>query len=116
MGAAGLVATNSIRGGKNRKVLEAICETTRIYEAWSDEGWVNEGAAVRVSLVAFGHASQDVMLDGATVAGIHSDLSISCDSNIADTTMARKLESNKGVSFQGAVLIGDFEVERRVAE
>ncbi|MBP9684823.1 MAG: class I SAM-dependent DNA methyltransferase [Rhodoferax sp.] len=116
LGAAGLVATNSIRGGKNRKVLEAICETTRIYEAWSDEGWVNEGAAVRVSLVAFGHASQDVMLDGATVAGIHSDLSISCDSNIADTTMARKLESNKGVSFQGAVLIGDFEVERRVAE
>jgi hypothetical protein len=44
--AAGLVATNSIRGGKNRKALEAICETTRIYEAWSDEGWVNEGAAV----------------------------------------------------------------------
>nr|WP_295769208.1 DNA methyltransferase [Rhodoferax sp.] len=59
LGAAGLVATNSIRGGKNRKVLEAICETTRIYEAWSDEGWVNEGAAVRVSLVAFGHAAQD---------------------------------------------------------
>ncbi len=27
-------------------------DTTRIYDAWSDEGWVNEGAAVRVSLVA----------------------------------------------------------------
>ena len=33
--AAGLVATNSIRGGANRKVLERIVETTRIFEAWS---------------------------------------------------------------------------------
>ena len=48
--AAGLVATNSIRGGANRKVLERIVDTTRIFEAWSDEEWVNEGAAVRVSL------------------------------------------------------------------
>ena len=37
--AAGLVATNSIRGGKNRAVLDAITKTTRIFEAWSDEGW-----------------------------------------------------------------------------
>jgi hypothetical protein len=36
--AAGLVSTNSIRGGANRKVLERIVETTRIFEAWSDEG------------------------------------------------------------------------------
>jgi len=50
LGAAGLVATNSIRGGKNRVVLDAICRTSRIFEAWSDEAWVNEGAAVRVSL------------------------------------------------------------------
>jgi type II restriction/modification system DNA methylase subunit YeeA len=45
LGAAGLVATNSIRGGKNRVVLDAIARTTRIFEAWSDEGWVNDGAA-----------------------------------------------------------------------
>lgn len=48
--AAGLVSTNSIRGGANRKVLERIIETTRIFEAWSDEEWGNDGAAVRVSL------------------------------------------------------------------
>jgi type II restriction/modification system DNA methylase subunit YeeA len=52
LSAAGLVSTNSIRGGANRKVLDAIANTTRIFEAWSDEAWVNEGAAVRVSLVA----------------------------------------------------------------
>ncbi|MDR0673247.1 MAG: N-6 DNA methylase [Zoogloeaceae bacterium] len=52
--AAGLVATNSIRGGANRKVLDSIVRDMRIVEAWSDEPWVNDGAAVRVSLVAFG--------------------------------------------------------------
>jgi type II restriction/modification system DNA methylase subunit YeeA len=34
---AGLVATNSIRGGANRKVLERIAASTRIFNAWSDE-------------------------------------------------------------------------------
>jgi type II restriction/modification system DNA methylase subunit YeeA len=71
LGAAGLVSTNSIRGGKNRKVLDAICVTTQIYEAWGDEGWVNDGAAVRVSLVAFGHSSQTAILDGKEVALLH---------------------------------------------
>lgn len=52
--AAGLVATNSIRGGANRKVLERILAHGPIFNAWSDEPWINEGAAVRVSLVCFG--------------------------------------------------------------
>lgn len=51
---AGLVTTNSIRGGANQQVLARICDTTRIFNAWSDEDWINEGAAVRVSLVCFG--------------------------------------------------------------
>ena len=46
----GLVATNSIRGGANRRVLQAATDTRRIFEAWSDEPWVVDGAAVRVSL------------------------------------------------------------------
>ncbi|MDP1607578.1 MAG: hypothetical protein Q8L93_13245 [Rhodocyclaceae bacterium] len=45
----------------------------RIFEAWSDEPWVNDGAAVRVSLVAFGR-SDGAQLDGADVERIHSDL------------------------------------------
>ena len=35
--AAGLVSTQAIRAGSNRKVLEAIVADTRIFEAWSDE-------------------------------------------------------------------------------
>jgi hypothetical protein len=51
------VSTNSIRGGANRKVLEPIAEAGAIFEAWSDEGWTVEGAAVRVSLVCFSDGS-----------------------------------------------------------
>jgi len=51
--AVGLVSTNSIRGGANRKVLERVMADATIFEAWSDEPWVVEGAAVRVSLVCF---------------------------------------------------------------
>ncbi|MEQ1592359.1 MAG: DUF559 domain-containing protein, partial [Thiobacillaceae bacterium] len=54
---AGLVATQAIRNGSNRKVLARIVTTAPIFEAWSDEEWINNGAAVRVSLVCFGHTS-----------------------------------------------------------
>ena len=72
----GLVATNSIRGGANRKVLEPIAEAGAIFEAWSDEPWTVDGAAVRVSLVCFRRVDGEMArLDGADVSGIHSDLS-----------------------------------------
>ena len=72
----GLVATNSIRGGANRKVLEPIAERNAIFEAWSDEPWTVDGAAVRVSLVCFGIGdTRAPKLDGATVETIHADLS-----------------------------------------
>ena len=45
---AGLVATNSIRGGKNRVVLDRIVKNSAIYDAWSDEPWIVDGANVRV--------------------------------------------------------------------
>lgn len=49
----GLVATNSIRGGANRRVLDQIASESGIFEAWSDEPWVIEGASVRVSLICY---------------------------------------------------------------
>ncbi|MEQ1663451.1 MAG: DUF559 domain-containing protein, partial [Thiobacillus sp.] len=66
---AGLVATNSIRGGSNRKVLERVLTVAPIFEAWSDEPWINNGAAVRVSLVCFGHSSPS---PSAEEPGVHS--------------------------------------------
>lgn len=104
---AGLVSTNSIRGGANQQVLTRICETTRIFGAWSDEDWVNEGAAVRVSLVCFGDG-EGTTLDGQPVEVIHADLTAGEGLNL---TQAKRLSTNKGASFQGPVLVGPFEVE-----
>jgi hypothetical protein len=104
------VSTNSIRGGANRKVLDAIEQSSRIFEAWGDEAWVNDGAAVRVSLVAFGASEQVPMLDGVEVTVVHSDLSAG-SSTALDLTQAERLPANAGVSFQGPVLIGKFDVE-----
>ena len=59
--AAGLVSTNSIRGGANRRVLERLMQDATIFEAWSDEPWIVDGAAVRVSLVCFGQAGNGVI-------------------------------------------------------
>ena len=67
---AGLVATNSIRGGANRKVLERIRKTSTIFHAWSDLEWVNEGAAVRVSLVGFGNPPRPPFCKGGSDAGV----------------------------------------------
>ena len=54
---AGLVATNSVRGGANRRVLDAIANSLVLFDAWADEPWAVEGAAVRVSLVCFSLAA-----------------------------------------------------------
>ncbi len=51
--AGGLLATNSIRDGANRRVLERIKQTGDIFMAWSDRDWILDGAAVRVSMVGF---------------------------------------------------------------
>lgn len=112
--AAGLVATNSIRGGANRKVLDAIVKEARIFDAWSDEPWVNDGAAVRVSLVAFGQPRATAILDGSEVELIQSNLEAG-SAQVADVTKAQRLPANAGVSFQGPVLVGDFEVEGATA-
>lgn len=106
----GLVGTNSIRGGANRRVLDRITETMRIYEAWSDEPWVNNGAAVRVSLVCFGKTDQPASLDGKPVPRINSDLT----SETALAT-ARKLQENANCAFVATVKAGPFDIQGNVA-
>jgi hypothetical protein len=73
---AGLVATNSIRGGANRRVLERIAGNGVIFDAWDDEPWILDGAAVRVSLISFAadKAPEDVRLDGTVVSRVNPTL------------------------------------------
>ena len=113
LGTAGLVATNSIRGGKNRVVLDAITRTTRIYEAWSDEAWVNEGAAVRVSLVAFGHAEQGPQLDGTQVEHIGANLSVGC--RLDSLANVAKLTGNGSGCLLGVQQNGPFTISGSTA-
>jgi hypothetical protein len=110
--AAGLVATQAIRAGSNRAVLTAICETTQIFDAWSDESWVNEGAAVRVSLVCFGAAVQAASLNGQAVTQIHADLT---SGDGLDLTQTNTLLENAAVSFEGAQKNGPFDVSGEIA-
>lgn len=110
--AAGLVATNSIRGGANRKVLDSIVGSTRIFEAWSDLDWINEGAAVRVSLVAFGEGGDAIRLDGQSVTQIHADLTTGDAINL---TVAGRLEENVDVSFQGTSKKASFDISGEIA-
>ena len=109
---AGLVATNSIRGGANRRVLDPLAQAGAITDAWGDEPWTLDGAAVRVSLVCWGRdRAASSTLDGAAVPAIHADLT----AGAADLTMARKLAENTGVAFQGSKKVGPFEVSGEVA-
>lgn len=110
--AAGFVSTQSIRAGANRAVLKRIVETTHIFEAWGDEKWVNDGAAVRVSLVCFGAVEDTAQLNGHSVSRIHADLS---GGEALDLTAAGLLAENLNTSFIGTQKGGAFEIEGRVA-
>ncbi|MEY9299778.1 type II restriction/modification system DNA methylase subunit YeeA [Bradyrhizobium elkanii] len=105
---AGLVATNSIRGGANRVVLDQLVRDLTIFDAWSDEPWVVEGAAVRVSLIAFAgkSAANLVRLNDCAVETIHTDLT----AGAVDFGKAVPLPENANVSFIGTQKSGSFDI------
>jgi type II restriction/modification system DNA methylase subunit YeeA len=108
----GLVSTNSIRGGANRRALAPIAEAGAIFEAWSDEPWVIDGAAVRVSLICFAkEPAQGARLDGAAVSAINADLS----GGGCDLTKAVRLLANRHVASNGVSKKGKFEISGSVA-
>ena len=110
----GLVATNSIRGGANRRALAAAIDGRPIFEAWSDEPWVIDGAAVRVSLVCFSQLDDEPALqrrlDGDPVDAIHADLTAMRGGAGVDLTRAQRLYRNRGVAFMGDTKGGAFDV------
>ncbi len=103
---AGLLATNSIRGGKSRYVLDHIKESGDLFMAWSDEPWVVEGAAVRVSIVAQDDAAEGrKSLNGLPVKAINSSLFAG-----PDLMAAVQLEENSDFGFVATVKGGAFEL------
>ena len=103
---AGLLATNSIRGGANRRTLDRVKESGDLFMAWSDEPWVVEGAAVRVSIVGQDDGSEtERRLDDAPVSAINSNLTTG-----VDLTKASVLKENQRVSFMADTKGGAFDI------
>jgi hypothetical protein len=103
----GFVATNSIAKNTNLPVLLRIVADLDIYEAWSDEEWVVDGAAVRVALICF--AQKDLhstpRLNGQVVACINANLTTG-----TDLSQVKKLPENRGASLLGIQKSGPFDV------
>jgi type II restriction/modification system DNA methylase subunit YeeA len=108
----GLVATNSISGGNNFGVMRRIASEGKIFEAWSDESWVVEGAAVRVALVCFSSKREvdQPRLDGQRTTLINPDLT----SGISLASVKR-LSENANISFIGTQKNGPFDIPGELA-
>jgi hypothetical protein len=108
---AGLLATQGIRGGASRTVLERIKTTGDIFFAYADEPWVLAGANVHISFVGQDDGSdQERTLDGGPVLGINADLSAGLD-----LTQARRLRENLGIAFTGDTNGGSFDIDAETA-
>ena len=108
---SGLLATQGIRGGRGRDVLERIKRTGDIFFAYADEPWVLAGAAVHVSFVGQDDGSEiHRTLDGRPVASINPNLTAG-----ADLTSARRLFENLGIAFIADVKGGPFDIDAETA-
>lgn len=107
---AGFVATNSIRKNTNLPVLRRIVQSTRIFEAWSEEKWTVDGAAVDVSLICFGNVGQPANLNGQIVTAINSDLTTGLD-----LTKTATQNENRDSAYLGIQKSGPFDVAGAIA-
>jgi len=120
----GLLATQAIRGGANRRVLQRIKETGDIFYAQADRKWIQDGVAVRVSMVGFDDGSETrrllneskddkpehALARARPVEGINANLTYQ-----TDVTKARRLKENLGISFMGDTKVGPFEIPESLA-
>lgn len=108
----GLLATQSIRGGASRRVLDRVKDSGDIFLAWSDEVWVVEGATVHISFVGFDDGSEKTRtLNGQTVATINANLTTGLD-----LTKMPRLPQNFGIAFMGDTKGGPFDINADVAQ
>jgi type II restriction/modification system DNA methylase subunit YeeA len=108
----GLLATQNIRGGASRTVLDRVKQSGDIFMAWSDEKWTVEGAAVHVSIVGFDDGAETIrVLNGLPVLSINSNLTSG-----VNVTGASRLSENEGVAFVADIKGGPFDITESQAE
>ena len=99
----GFVATQSIRRGSNRSVLDKVASKAFIYDAWADEPWVVDGADVRISIVCFAADKPPTLfLDGQAVLQVNPDLT----GAVFDLTEAVQLQENAGICRKALPRLG----------
>lgn len=111
---AGLVSTKAIAKNVNLPVLVKLADDTIIFNAWQNEPWVVDGAAVRVSIICFeakDGRSGPMLLNGQEVSHINPNLT----SGLNTTTVA-PLKENAGSAFIGVQQSGPLSVSRKLAE
>jgi type II restriction/modification system DNA methylase subunit YeeA len=109
---AGLLATQAIRAGASRDVLERIKRSGDIFFAEADRPWVLNGAAVRVSMVGIDDGNETRrQLDGQQVEGINANLT-----HRLDLTEAQQLPENARLSFMGPSPKGPFDLSPSAAK
>ena len=102
----GLLATQGIRGGANRQVLQRVRRTGSIFFAESDRNWILDGAAVHVSMVGFDDGTEvEKLLDGQVVAQINANLTANV--NVPE---ALAIPENKGCWCYGSQQKGRFDI------
>lgn len=110
---AGLLATQGVRGGANRRVLERINDSGSIFWAVSDRDWILDGATVHVSMIGFDDGTEATKtLDGEVVSSIHSNLR---SGSKCDVTTAKSLSENQSVCYLGVMKAGSFDIDEAEA-
>jgi type II restriction/modification system DNA methylase subunit YeeA len=107
----GLLATQGIRGGANREVLNRIKDSGDIFFAVSDRNWFLDGAAVHVSMIGFDDGGEKTkVLDGTPVSRINSNLT-----SAVDVVAAKILSSNVRICFMGASKKASLDISHEQA-
>ena len=107
---SGFVSTKAIAKNVNLPILQRLVADANIYDAWQNEPWVVNGAAVRVSIVCFagqGETIDTLYLNGQEVARINANLTSG-----QDTSSVAKLRENANSVFIGVQQSGPFSVAR----
>ncbi len=107
----GLLATQGIRGGANREVLNHIKENGDIFFAVSDKEWELSGANVHISMVGFDMGEEILhILDGVPVNSINPNLTTN-----TNVTTAIVLTTNLNICYMGPSPKGPFDIAEELA-